>query len=133
FFLALAVLGGVRFSIRAVNELASNASEEGKGRVPALLFGSGREGVVMARSALADRRAKVLPVGFLDDNPAGWGKTIAGLNVFGGLSALDDAVRRTGARMLLITMSNAPGASVRKIMAAAQRAGLEVRRVPAVH
>jgi len=134
FLFALTVLGGARFAIRAVNEIAvARASGEGRIRVPALLFGSGREGVVMARSALADRRAKVLPVGFLDDNPAGWGKTIAGLNVFGGLSALDDAVRRTGARMLLITMSNAPGASVRKIMAAAQAAGLDVRRVPAVH
>jgi FlaA1/EpsC-like NDP-sugar epimerase len=131
---ALTVLGGTRFSIRAVNEIAvGRASGEGPVREPALLFGTGREGVVMARSALADRQAKVLPVGFLDDDPAGWGKTIAGLKVFGGLSALDDAIRRTGARMLLITMSNAPGASVRKIMAAAQAAGLDVRRVPAVH
>jgi FlaA1/EpsC-like NDP-sugar epimerase len=131
---ALTVLGGSRFAIRAVNEIAiGRASGEGPVREPALLFGTGREGVLMARSALADRRAKVLPVGFLDDDPAGWGKTIAGLNVFGGLSALDHAIRRTGARMLLITMSNAPGASVRKIMAAAQAAGLDVRRVPAVH
>jgi FlaA1/EpsC-like NDP-sugar epimerase len=131
---ALAVLGGVRFAIRAVNDIAiGSASSEGKGRVPALLFGAGREGVVIARSALADRRAKVLPVGFLDGDAAAWGKSVAGLSVFGGLRALDEAIRRTGARMLLITMSNAPGSAVREIMAAAQRAGLDVRRVPAVH
>jgi FlaA1/EpsC-like NDP-sugar epimerase len=35
--------------------------------------------------------------------------------------------------MLLITMSNAPGSAVRVVMAAAQTAGLEVRRVPAVN
>jgi len=132
--LAVAVLGGTRFAIRAVNEIAiGRASSDGNVRVPALLFGTGREGVLIARSALADRRARVLPVGFLDGDESGWGKSIAGLNVFGGLSKLDDAIRRTGARMLLITMSNAPGRSVREIMAAAQRAGLEVRRVPAVH
>jgi len=134
FLLALVVLGGVRFAIRAVNEIAiGSALAEGKGRAPALLFGAGREGVLIARSALADRRAKVLPVGFLDGDAAIWGKSIGGLNVFGGLNALDEAIRRTGARMLLITMSNAPGSSVREIMAAAQRAGLDVRRVPAVH
>jgi FlaA1/EpsC-like NDP-sugar epimerase len=134
FLLALGVLGGDRFAIRAVNEIATGRATGGaSSRVPALLFGTGREGVLIARSALADRRAKVLPVGFLDSDGSGWGKTIAGLNVFGGLSALDAAIRRTGAQMLLITMSNAPGSSVREIMAAAQAAGLEVRRVPAVH
>jgi FlaA1/EpsC-like NDP-sugar epimerase len=134
FVLALSVVGGSRFAIRAVSEIAiGRASGEGEARVPALLFGAGREGVVIARSALADRRAKVLPVGFLDADPSGWGKTIAGLNVFGDLRALDEAIRRTGARMLLITMSNAPGSAVRAIMAAAQAAGLDVRRVPAVH
>jgi FlaA1/EpsC-like NDP-sugar epimerase len=134
FVLSLLVVGGSRFAIRAVNEIAiGRATGEGDARVPALLFGAGREGVVIARSALSDRRAKVLPVGFLDADPSGWGKTIAGLNVFGGLRALDEAIRRTGARMLLITMSNAPGSAVRQIMAAAQAAGLDVRRVPAVH
>ena len=134
FILALGVLGGARFGIRAANEIAAGLTAgEGGIRIPALLFGTGREGVLIARSALADRRAKVLPVGFLDSDGSGWGKTIAGLKVFGGLSALDAAIRHTGARMLLITMSNAPGSSVREIMAAAQAAGLEVRRVPAVH
>jgi FlaA1/EpsC-like NDP-sugar epimerase len=131
---AVLVLGGARFAIRAVNDLAiGRASDDGSARVPALLFGAGREGVLMARSALADRRAKVLPVGFLDPDHTMWGSTTAGLKVFGALGALDEAIRRTGARMLLITMSNAPGSAVREVMAAAQHAGLEVRRVPAVH
>ena len=132
--LALGVLGLAQFAIRAVSDIATGrASDDTAVRVPALLFGAGREGAVMARSALADRGAKVLPVGFLDADASRWGSSIAGLKVFGALGALDDAIRRTGARMLLITMSNASGAAVRNIMAAAQRAGLEVRRVPAVH
>ena len=43
---------------------------------------------------------------------------------------LDEAVRRTGARMLLITMPNASGETVRKIMDRAVEAGLTVRTVP---
>src|SRR4029079_7023090 len=97
------------------------------------LLGAGREGVLIARAARADRRARVLPVGFLDGDAAIWGKSIGGLNVFGGLNALDEAIRRTGARMLVTCMPNARGPAVREIMAAAQRAGLDVRRVPAVH
>jgi FlaA1/EpsC-like NDP-sugar epimerase len=131
---ALCAMGGARFAIRAVNDLATGrASDDNAVRVPALLFGAGREGVMMARSALASRRAKVLPVGFLDGDESRRGSSIAGLKVFGALDALDEAIRRTGARMLLITMSNAPGSAVRQVMAAAHAAGLEVRRVPAVH
>ena len=51
----------------------------------------------------------MLPIGFLDNDQSRHGSTIAGLEVYGSLDALDDAIRRTGARMLLITMSNAPG------------------------
>jgi FlaA1/EpsC-like NDP-sugar epimerase len=131
--MALGVLGTSRFAIRAVGELATRGSADEVPRIPALLFGAGREGAVLTRSALGDRRARVLPVGFLDSDETRWGNTIAGLKVFGGLSSLDAAIRETGAQMLLITTTNAPGAFVRKIMAAAHLAGLEVRRVPAVH
>jgi FlaA1/EpsC-like NDP-sugar epimerase len=131
---ALAVMGGDRFLIRAVNDVATARSVGDRaGRVPALLFGAGREGAVIARSALQARSVRVLPVGFLDGDASRRGDTIAGLKVYGGLNQLGDAVRRTGARMLLITMSNAPGSAVREVMAAAHAAGLEVRRVPAVH
>ena len=132
--LALAVIGGCRFGIRAVNDIAtSRTSGDRAGRVPALLFGAGREGAAIARLAINSRSTKVLPVGFLDNDLSRRGTTIAGLPVHGPLSALDDAIRSTGARMLLITMSNAPGSAVREVMAAAQAAGLEVRRIPPVN
>ena len=132
--LALAVVGGCRFGIRAVNDIAtSRTAGDRAGRVPALLFGAGREGAAIARLDINSRSTKVLPVGFLDNDLSRRGTTIAGLAVHGPLSALDDAIRSTGARMLLITMSNAPGSAVREVMAAAQAAGLEVRRIPPVN
>ena len=132
--LALGVIGGDRFLIRAVNDIATTrATGDRSGRVPALLFGAGREGALIARSALRARSARVLPVGFLDSDESRRGSTIAGLQVYGTLDALDEAIRRTGARMLLITMTNAAGSAVREVMSKAQAAGLEVRRVPAVN
>jgi FlaA1/EpsC-like NDP-sugar epimerase len=131
---ALAVIGGDRFAIRAVSDIATTrGAGEKANRVPALLFGAGREGAIIVRSALRAGNAKVLPVGFLDSDASRHGSSIAGLQVYGGLDSLEDAIRRTGARMLLITMTNAPGTAVRRVMAAAQAAGLEVRRVPAVN
>ncbi len=133
--LSLAMIGGVRFFIRACNELGTWAVIEGEAvtLTPALLFGAGRSGTLMARSAMREPRAGVKPVGFLDNDPAQRGTSVAGLPVFGGLDRLDEAVRRTGARTLLITMPNASGETVRKIMDRAVEAGLTVRTVPPVH
>ncbi len=133
--LSLAMIGGIRFFIRACNELGTWAVIEGEAvtLTPALLFGAGRSGTLMARSAMREPKAGVKPVGFLDNDPAQRGTSVAGLPVFGGLDQLDEAVRRTGARTLLITMPNASGETVRKIMDRAVEAGLTVRTVPPVH
>ena len=87
----------------------------------------------MARSAKREPKAGVKPVGFLDKDPAHRGSSVAGLPVFGGLDRLDEAIRRTGAQMLLITMPNASGETVRAIMDQAVEAGLTVRTVPPIY
>lgn len=133
--LGLAMIGGSRFFIRACNELGTRAVVEGAtvSLTPALLFGAGRTGALMARSAMREPKAGVKPVGFLDTDPAHRGASVAGLPIFGGLDRLEDAVRRTGARMLLITMPNASGEAVREVMDRAVEAGLTVRIVPPVY
>ncbi len=133
--LSLAMIGGVRLFVRACNDLGTWAVIEGEpiSLTPALLFGAGRTGALMARSAMREPKAGVKPVGFLDNDPAHRGLSVAGLPVLGGLERLEEAVRRTGARMLLITMPNASGETVRKIMDRAVEAGLTVRTVPPVY
>lgn len=132
---SLAAIGGIRFAIRAVNDIATTVVVSGSkvSLSRALLYGAGREGALIARSAKRDPRAGVLPVGFLDADVTRRGTTIGGLPVFGGLDMLTEAVHRTGASMLLITMPNAAGTAIRTVMTAAQEAGLEVRRIPGVH
>ncbi|MGA2513806.1 MAG: nucleoside-diphosphate sugar epimerase/dehydratase [Candidatus Limnocylindrales bacterium] len=129
--LSIAILGGERFAIRAAYDWAPSSWA---GPVTAqrltLLYGAGRTGVLMARSAERNPAAGVAPVGFLDDDPSLAGKIVAGLRVFGGRGWLAQAVDLTGARMLLITMPSAHGAAVRPVVDAALRLGLEVRTVP---
>ena len=128
--LSLVFLGGVRFAIRAVAEAApvTTASDPQRGAAT-LLYGAGRAGSMVARSA-RDPRAGVQPVGFLDDDPALHGQFVAGLPVLGGLNDLEQAAEKTGAKLLLITMPDASGRSVRRIVDQAARLGLEVRTVP---
>jgi FlaA1/EpsC-like NDP-sugar epimerase len=130
--MTLAVVGGSRFGIRAVHDYTASAGSTGAPPSSTLLYGAGSIGAMIARSARRVPQAGVLPRGFLDDDPALAGTRVAGLRVFGGLSALGAAVEATGAKTLLITASNASGASIRRIMDAATALRLEVRTVPSM-
>jgi FlaA1/EpsC-like NDP-sugar epimerase len=131
--LSLFVIGGTRFAIRAVFDLTAERREDGHvtGK-PTLLYGAGRIGVVMARSAAWTPAAGVVPVGFLDDDPGLKGTRVAGLPVFGGIAALEQAVAETGAQALLITASNADGATIRRVVQAANEIQIDVRTVPSM-
>ncbi len=131
---ALAMIGGVRFGIRAGAEGTGYAGPSAMtGQRATLLYGAGNAGVLVARSALRTPGAGVLPVGFLDDDRTLAGGSVAGIRVFGGLERLEEAVSRTGARALLITMPSASGQAVRRVVDAALALGLDVRTVPSIN
>ena len=67
--LSVAVIGGLRFTIRAASEWDATAglATARHGR-PTLFYGAGRTGVMMARSAQRKARCGVVPVAFIDDD-----------------------------------------------------------------
>ena len=131
--LSVAILGGVRFGIRAASELARSPGQVAVAdRRATLLYGAGHTGVLLARSARRNSRSGVVPVGFLDDDPWLTGNTVAGIRVYGGLESMGRAVAQTGAQTLLITMPSASGSAVRRVVDAALALGLEVRTVPSM-
>jgi FlaA1/EpsC-like NDP-sugar epimerase len=58
---------------------------------------------------------------------------VGDLRIFGGLEKLDRAIEATGADVLLITMPDAPGKAIRRVVDAALAKGLEVRTVPSMN
>ena len=129
--LTIAVLAGPRFLIRSISELSEH-NDAHDVRQRTLLYGAGWAGVMIARSAERSLEAGVLPVGFLDDDTDLKGRRVAGLRVFGDVTAIARAKRATHATSLLITMPRATGANVRRVVDAAIRQGLDVRTVPPV-
>ena len=130
---SLAIIGGVRFTIRiAADSLPPWKVGDPLDGVPTILYGAGRGGVMVVRSA-RDHRAGIRPVGFLDADVQLHGHNVAGLNVYGDLKQLAELAGRTGARRLLITVPNASGEVIRQIIREATRLGLEVRTIPLIH
>ena len=128
-----AIIGGVRFGIRAASDLTASRSVAAlSDRRATLLYGAGQTGVLLARSARRDPRSGVIPVGFLDDDPSLVGGMVAGIRVYGGLTSMRRAVAETGAKTLLITMPSVAGNAVRRAVDAASALGLEVRTVPSL-
>jgi FlaA1/EpsC-like NDP-sugar epimerase len=132
--ITLGILGGVRFAIRAATDWVPTSGPVAITDPRAtLLYGAGRTGVLMARSARRKPDAGVVPVGFLDDDPTLAGGLVANLRVFYGLESLDRAIATTGAVALLITMPSAHGKTIRAVVDSAMARGLEVRTVPSMN
>ena len=132
---SIALLGGVRFTIRALADLRPGnvASTDAPAGVPTILYGAGRAGMTVLRTA-RDPRSGVHPVGILDDDDRLHGQVVVdGFRVHGGLDELPSLVEATGARRLLITMPNAGSPAIRRIVSAATTLGLEVRTIPLLH
>jgi FlaA1/EpsC-like NDP-sugar epimerase len=133
FVLTAGALGGVRLAIRAAADVPrTSRAARTTGPRRTLLYGAGRAGTMLARSARRDPSAGVLPVGFLDDDPALAGTIVAGQRVFGGLDAMPRAVAETGAQTMLIALPSADGTAVRRVVDAALALGLEIRIVPSL-
>ena len=129
--LSLTLVGGGRFALRWALE-TSNGSGETDEEVggATIVYGAGEAGAAMLRFADRDARMRVRVVGYLDDDPHKAGSRLGGKKIYGGLDQLNDAVRSTRARRLVIAMPSAPGATVRKAVLQGRALGLDVAILP---
>lgn len=97
-----------------------------------ILYGAGEAGTLLVREAQLNPGAGVHPVAFLDDDPTLWGQHLASLPILGNHVAMAVAAARVEATQVLITMPSAPGTAVRRVVDAANAAGLKVRTVPSL-
>jgi len=138
FVVAFLALTGVRVVRRLVGEhshrtsLARNGSATATA-VPTLLIGAGAAGAMVAREISGRPDLGIKVVGFLDDDPQKHGQEIHGIRVLGSVSALDDAIRRTGAKQAVITIAAASRTVIRRIVELCEKAGIPTKIVPGIY
>ncbi len=125
---ALLAVGLGRMTLLRAQSWARSRRLIGK---PVLIMGAGLVGSQVARRLEDHPEYGLVPVGFLDDDP----RTIAEVGgrdvpVLGTVEHLDDAVRRTGVRNLIVAFSSVTDARVSRLIQRCQELGIEVSVVP---
>src|SRR5437867_11261368 len=102
-FLALVGLIGTRLGTRRWNERRA-PSPKSTTRVPTLLVGAGRAGAGVVNEIASGPHIRILPLGFLDDDPDKAGLRIHGVPVVGRIDDLVARAQSSGARQVLVTI-----------------------------
>jgi UDP-GlcNAc:undecaprenyl-phosphate GlcNAc-1-phosphate transferase len=68
-----------------------------------LIYGAGRGGEILLREILHNKRVKIKPVGFIDDDPLKTGKKLQGYSVLGTFDNLQALIQQKTVTSLLIS------------------------------
>ncbi|MDD5468997.1 MAG: nucleoside-diphosphate sugar epimerase/dehydratase [Anaerolineales bacterium] len=130
--LTLFVVGGTRFSLRAVEYWQSRNTRLGRGK-KVLVVGAGDAGEIVVREMLSSRFLSLDPVGFVDDDPHKVGTAIHGVRVLGTIEQIPKIAADYQAEEIVIAIPSAPGSLVRRVVRLAQEANVPSRTVPGIY
>lgn len=131
--LSLLAVGGLRFSYRIISEsqLSSKQTESRLRRV--LIAGAGDAGALVVREMQRNPQANLIPVGFVDDDPAKQKQEIHGTPVIGKLDELARLIDLKKADEVIIAIPSAPGQVVRKVTDICREKNIPSRTMPSLH
>ncbi len=132
--LTLLIIGGIRFSVRAIERRKRQleTSERRDLRKKALVVGAGNAGVALVQELERSPHIGLLPIAFVDDNPAKLNLRIRGLPVVGNRNVIPDIINSWHIQTVIIAMPSLSGQSLRDIVALCQMTGVETLTLPAL-
>jgi FlaA1/EpsC-like NDP-sugar epimerase len=95
-----------------------------------LIVSAGSDGEMLARDMLRDPREAFRPIAFVDDDPAKQGKEIQGVRVVGPFAAMPDVVGSYAIDVVVLALTSADAAQMRRLVGLAERCGVPFRTVP---
>lgn len=126
FPIAMVSMLGTRYIKRLFIErgkLPTNAS-------PTLVYGAGYLGESIVRRMLTDPRSPYLPIGFIDDNAARSNRRVRSVEVLGTIDDFGEIVENTGAKILVVAISQADTRLLWRVDRATRRHGVDVKVMP---
>ncbi|HIK32957.1 MAG TPA: polysaccharide biosynthesis protein [Oscillatoriales cyanobacterium M59_W2019_021] len=126
------VVGGLRFSIRAV-EQKHNQHREMKSGERVLIVGAGAAGISLVQEMQRQPDRGYCPVAFVDDDPGKLNLNILGIPVVGNRHDIPHIVRTANIQRITIAIPSASGAVIRDIVDLCQATGIPTTTLPGLH
>jgi FlaA1/EpsC-like NDP-sugar epimerase len=127
-FVALVLMGAVRYLRRLSVERSVRPSQEGAERI--IVFGAGEAGAQVVAAMLRDRSTPYLPVALLDDDQFKHNLRIMGVPVLGTRSRMADVARTCVATTVLIAIPSADSSVVVQLSQLVASVGLTAKILP---
>jgi UDP-GlcNAc:undecaprenyl-phosphate/decaprenyl-phosphate GlcNAc-1-phosphate transferase len=115
---------GSRASFRSLDRVREGLSQHGG--APTIIYGAGRGGELLVRELRANRKLRLRPVAFIDDDPYKHGRLIAGLPVVSGLSRLPAAIEAHNAVGVVLSTPMVPEAQLRELREVCRTYGVDL-------
>jgi FlaA1/EpsC-like NDP-sugar epimerase len=133
--LMFALLGGVRFLTHLITEGRVRTIRHTKGTREVLIVGAGEGGRLVVRELMRNSELRMLPVGFIDDDPRKrrlrdeYGLRVVGTTAQSDLERVLDELEPDE---VLIAIPSAPGTVRASVVSACRARGIPVRTTPTV-
>lgn len=130
--LSLVLIGGSRFALRILAE-QSSASHGTKSGRRTLIIGAGDAGALVVRELQKSHQLNLIPVGFLDDDPAKQKHEIYGVPVIGVVNDLAGELDNRRIDEVIFAIPSAPGRVVRFVNNTCRAKGISPRTMPGLY
>ena len=133
--LSLALVGGLRFTVRLLAESNAQANNHNKpGNIKhALIIGAGNAGVLVVREMQKNQQLNIIPIGFLDDDAAKQKHRIHNVKVLGPISELSRVLDTKHVDEVVIAIPSAPGKVVRMVAEVCRLKSIPFRTMPGIY
>jgi len=130
--ISLILIGGSRFALRILAEQSATSRTNRKTK-RAIIIGAGDAGALVVRELQKSSQLNLIPVGFLDDDPAKQKHSIHGVTVIGKVNDLSSAIDQHNIEEVIIAIPSAPGGLVRMVNDVCRLAGIPSRTMPGIY
>ncbi len=130
--LSLVAIGGIRFSVRAVDKVTQNKKKYYR-RDRVLVVGAGDSGVSIVKEMQRNPKLGFNPIAFIDDDSKKWGLKISRISVLGNRFQIPEIVAMKNINQVVIAMPTASGNTVREIVDMCQAMGIKTLTLPNIN
>ncbi len=129
--ISLILIGGSRFALRILAE-QSSVPRDGKAK-RTLIVGAGDAGALVVRELQKSSQLNLIPIGFLDDDPAKQNHQIYGVSVIGKVEKIASVLENQQVDEVVIAIPSAPGKIIRLVNDACRQKGIPSRTMPGIY